>query len=91
MRGRSSASTHATAGPTLFTVRVLQAETGLMTFGHSGAVGGEQVVVGEDVHAVVVAETETVAAGPDRHPLRSRAKLTRDRRATPTSAGPPWA
>lgn len=40
---------------TLFTVRVLQAETGFMTFCHSGAVCVEQIVVGEDVHAVIVA------------------------------------
>lgn len=40
---------------TLLTVAVLQAETGFVSLGHFGAVGVEQVVVGEDVHAVVVA------------------------------------
>lgn len=39
---------------TLLTVRVLQTETGFVSLGHFGPVGVQQIVVGEDVHAVVV-------------------------------------
>lgn len=52
-------SAHKSARLTLLAVRVLQAETGFVTFCHSGAVGVEQVVVGEDVHAVVMAAKGT--------------------------------
>lgn len=40
--------------PTFLTLGVLEAEAGLVSLRHPGAVGGQDVVVGEDVHAVVV-------------------------------------
>lgn len=39
---------------TLLTVCVLKTETGFVSLGHFGPVGVQQIVVGEDVHAVVV-------------------------------------
>ena len=39
-------------------LRVLQTEAGLVALGHLAAVGRQQVIVGEDVHAVVVAEKD---------------------------------
>ena len=40
---------------TFIAFAVLQTEAGLVSLGHFGTIGGEQVIVGEDVHAVVVA------------------------------------
>lgn len=42
---------------TLLTICVLEAETGFVSFGHFGPVGVQKIIVGEDVHAVVVAVT----------------------------------
>lgn len=90
---------------TLFTVWVLQAETGFVTFCHPGTVGVQQVVVGEDVHAVIMAAkcgegliwpVQTRPALLDQHPVFSTGSinktiLTRGRRARPTSGAPPSA
>ena len=40
--------------PTFLTLGVLKAEAGLVSLRHLGAIGGQDVVVGEDIHAVVV-------------------------------------
>lgn len=40
--------------PTFLALGVLEAEAGLVSLRHLGAVGGQDVVVGEDIHAVVV-------------------------------------
>lgn len=42
------------AAPTFLALCVLQAEAGLVALGHLAAVGGQEVIVGEDVHAVIV-------------------------------------
>lgn len=42
------------ASPTFLALCVFQAEAGLVALGHLGAIGGEEVVVGKNVHAVVV-------------------------------------
>lgn len=39
---------------TFLTVCVLQTETGFVSFCHFGTVGVEQIIVGENIHAVVV-------------------------------------
>lgn len=43
--------------PTFFAFCVLQAEAGFVPFGHSGSIECQEVVVCENVHAVVVPET----------------------------------
>lgn len=65
-----------------------------MTFCHSGTVCVEQIIVGEDVHAVIMAVKQTL---PD-HRCRvqhwdgtNKRTLTRDKRARPTSGAPPSA
>lgn len=45
---------------TFLTLGVFQAEAGLVALGHLSAVGGQDVIVGEDVHAVVVPEGDRV-------------------------------
>lgn len=48
----------ANAGPpTFFAFCVLQAEAGFVPFSHPGPVERQEVVVREDIHAVVVPET----------------------------------
>lgn len=42
--------------PTFFAFCVLQAEAGFVPFGHPGSIKCQEVVVCEDVHAVVVPE-----------------------------------
>lgn len=73
-----------------------------MALGHLGAVGGQDVVVGEDVHAVVVpvgrrdqgtpfpSRPQQVRSVPSGSALR-RDPLTHDTRATPRSGAQPWA
>lgn len=46
---------------TFLTVRVLQTETGFVSLCHFGTVGVEQVIVGENVHAVVMSVEENAA------------------------------
>lgn len=91
------------AGPaplTFLTLGIFQAEAGLVALGHLSAVGGQDVIVGEDVHAVVVPEGDRVrphflASSLQACPIRScpspHSPLTRDTRATPRSGAPPWA
>lgn len=56
---------------TFWAVGVLQAEAGFMAFSHLGPIEGQQVVVGEDLDAVVVPE-EQVRISPPQLPLEQQ-------------------
>lgn len=87
---------------TLLTLGVFETETSFVAFGHLGAIGGQDIVVSEDVHTVVMpvgtrdkgtlfpSLPQQVHSIPSGFALLLD-PLTHDTRATPRSGAQPWA
>lgn len=87
---------------TLLALGVFQTETSFVALSHLGAIGGQDIIVSEDVHTVVMPVgirdkgTRFPSCPQQAHPVPSGLALrlnplTHDTRATPRSDAQPWA